>query len=101
MTDSRPDHAPESTHDRLERSVAGGFEILQAFIAPEVTITQSRDWETPFFWNGLQTHKKASNTPHIALPAPSINLMWMAHIDTTALRGKSLGITMTAILSQY
>ncbi|OOQ89320.1 hypothetical protein PEBR_27407 [Penicillium brasilianum] len=88
--DSRPDHAPESTHDRLERSVAGGFEILQGFIVPEVMITQSRDWETSFFWNGVQTHKRASNTPHIALPAPSINLMWMAHIDSTALRGKSL-----------
>lgn len=80
--------------------MAGGFEILQAFIAPEVIITQSRDWEESFFWNGVETHKKASDTPHIALPAPSINLMWMAHIDSTALRGKSLVIT-TTIFSQY
>jgi hypothetical protein len=72
----------------------GGFEVLQAFIGPEVIITQGQDWEEPFFWNGVEAHKTASDIPHIALPAPSINLMWMAHIDSTALQGKSLYFAM-------
>lgn len=75
--------------------MAGGFEVLQAFIGPEVMITQGQDWEEPFFWNGVEAHKKASDIPHIALPTPSINLMWMAHIDSTALQGKPLVFTTT------
>lgn len=73
--------------------MAGGLEILQSFIAPEVLITQSQNWEDPFFWNGVEVHKRASDVPHIALPAPSINLLWMAHVDSAALQGKSLGFT--------
>ena len=91
--------------------MAGGFEVLQAFIAPEVIITQSQEWEESFFWNSVKTHKKASNIPHIALPAPSVKLMWIAHIDSTALQGKPLGypiavdlfdmLTLSTSLEQY
>ncbi|KAJ5159970.1 uncharacterized protein N7482_006974 [Penicillium canariense] len=84
--DSRPDRAGESTDARMERSVGGGLEVLRMHIAPEVVITQRQDWETPFFWNGVQAHSLASGIPHIALPASSINLMWMVHIDSTALQ---------------
>lgn len=72
--------------------MAGGFEVLQAFIGPEVIITQGQDWEEPSFWNGVEAHKRVSGIPHIELPAPSINLMWIAHIDSTALQGKYLDL---------
>ncbi|KAJ5690293.1 hypothetical protein N7462_004685 [Penicillium macrosclerotiorum] len=84
--DSRPDRAPESSHARMERSVAGGLEILQSYILPEVIITQSQEWENSFFWNGVNAHKWKFGTPHIALPTASINVMWIALVDSTALQ---------------
>ncbi|KAJ6102534.1 hypothetical protein N7486_004961 [Penicillium sp. IBT 16267x] len=84
--DSRPDYAAQSTDDRLARSVKGGFGFIQTYIAPEVIITQKKDWEDPFFWGGLERHLWEVGTPHIALPTTSRDLMWIASIDSTALK---------------
>lgn len=87
-TDGRPNNAAQSSDARLERSVIGGLKLIQEFIAPEVIITQRQEWENPFFWNGLHFHKIGSETPHIALPSASRNLMWIASLRSHALRCK-------------
>lgn len=85
--DSRPDYAAQSTDDRMARSVKGGLGFIQTYIAPEVIITGRVEWEDSFFWGGLERHLWEVGTPHIALPTTSRDLMWMASIDSTALKG--------------
>jgi hypothetical protein len=85
--DSRPDYAAQSTDDRLARSVKGGLGFIQTYIVPEVIITQSKDWEDFFFWAGLKRHLWEVGISHIALPTTSRDLMWIASIDSTALKG--------------
>jgi len=89
MTVGRPDLAPISVDARMERSVKAGLQLVQTYINPEVIITQEKSWEDPFFWNGVEAHAQGSNTPHIALPAASRDLMWVASLDSAALRSKS------------
>ncbi|KAJ5945851.1 hypothetical protein N7454_002690, partial [Penicillium verhagenii] len=86
--DSRPDYAAQSTDARLARAVKGGLGFIQTFIAPDVIITQKKDWEDSFFWAGLERHLWEAPTPipHIALPTTSSDIMWLATIDSTALR---------------
>ncbi|KAJ5636207.1 uncharacterized protein N7484_009520 [Penicillium longicatenatum] len=84
--DCRPDYAAQSTDDRLARSVKGGLGFIQTYIAPEVIITQSKDWEDSFFWGGLKRHLWEVGISHIALPTTSTDLMWIASIDSTALK---------------
>ncbi|OQD76651.1 hypothetical protein PENDEC_c004G03774 [Penicillium decumbens] len=84
--DGRPDHLTESSDARMERSVPGGLGLIQAYVAPEVIITQDKNLEDSFFWNGLEAHKRKSGIPHIALPSPSRDLMWMSFVDSTALK---------------
>lgn len=85
--DSRPDYAAQSTDGRVARSVKGGLGFIETYIAPEVIITGRRDWENSFFLGGLERHLWEVGTPHIALPTTSRDLMWMASIDSTALKG--------------
>ncbi|KAJ5226986.1 uncharacterized protein N7469_006992 [Penicillium citrinum] len=84
--DGRPDHAAQSTHARMERAVVGGLRFIQDFIAPEVIITQNQYLEDPFFWNGLSVHKYESGVSHIMLPTVSENLMWIALLQSNALK---------------
>ncbi|KAJ6005853.1 hypothetical protein N7451_003797 [Penicillium sp. IBT 35674x] len=84
--DSRPDYAAQSTDDRLARSVKGGLGFIQTYIAPEVIITGRKGWEDSFFFGGLERHLWEVGTPHIALPTTSRDVMWMASIDSTALK---------------
>ncbi|KAJ5746100.1 hypothetical protein N7520_011282 [Penicillium odoratum] len=84
--DSRPDYAAQSTDARLARSVKGGLGFIQSYIAPEVIITQMKDWEDSFFWIGLEHHIQDAAIPHIALPTTSRDIMWIATIDSTALK---------------
>jgi hypothetical protein len=74
----------------MERAVPGGLGLIQAYVAPEVIITQGKGWEDAFFWTGVEAHKKRAAVPHIALPLASIDIMWLSFIDSTALKGKSL-----------
>ncbi|KAJ5101735.1 hypothetical protein NUU61_003957 [Penicillium alfredii] len=84
--DSRPDHAPQSTNSRMERAVSGGLGFIQTYLQPEVVITQGKNWEDPFFWDGVEAHAKETGTPHIGLSSASRDLMWVASMDSTALR---------------
>ncbi|KAJ5148021.1 hypothetical protein N7526_001373 [Penicillium atrosanguineum] len=84
--DSRPDHLAESSDARMERAVPGGLGLIQAYVAPEVIITQSKSWEDSFFWNGVNAHKQKAAITHIALPSASRDIMWMSFIDSTALK---------------
>ncbi|KAJ6134006.1 hypothetical protein N7523_000328 [Penicillium sp. IBT 18751x] len=84
--DSRPDRLAVSSDSRMERAVTGGLGWIQAYVAPEVIITQRRSWEDSFFWNGVQVHKQKASIPHIALPSASRDIMWMSFLDSTALK---------------
>ncbi|KAJ5587319.1 uncharacterized protein N7459_003084 [Penicillium hispanicum] len=84
--DSRPDYSAQSTDSRMERSVAAGLAFIRTYIAPEVIITHRDDSEDHFFRKGIAVHKKETGIPHVTLPAPSIDLMWLADVDSTALR---------------
>lgn len=89
FTDGRPDHMAESSDARMERAVPGGLGLIQAYVAPEVIITQGKSWEDAYFWNGVEIHKQKAALPHIALPSASRDIMWMSFIDSTALKGDS------------
>ncbi|KAJ5952216.1 uncharacterized protein N7479_010629 [Penicillium vulpinum] len=84
--DARPDYAPRSTNDRMKRSVIGGLQNIQIYISPEVIITQGRDWEDSFFWDGVDVHAQEDSVPHVVLSAASRDLMWIASLDSEALR---------------
>lgn len=73
----------------MEQAVVGGLGIIQAYIAPELIITQAETLEDSFFLKGIQVQKRETGITHIALPAASSDLMWIASLDSTALRGKS------------
>lgn len=72
----------------MERAVVNGLHFIRDFIAPEVVITQRQGWEDSFFWDGLEVQKAESGTPHIILPTPSKDLMWVASLRSHALQGK-------------
>lgn len=74
----------------MEQSVVGGLGIIQTYIAPELIITQAETLEDSFFWKGIQSQKRETGITHIALPTASNDLMWIASLDSTALRGKSI-----------
>ncbi|CAG7997309.1 unnamed protein product [Penicillium olsonii] len=82
----RPDAAPISTDTRMERSVREGLKLVHAYINPDVIISQGQSWEDSFLWDGVEAHAHDSHTTHIALPAASRDLMWMASLDSAALR---------------
>lgn len=88
MIVGRPNAAPISTNARMERSVKEGLDYVQSHISPEVIITQGKSWEDSFFWDGVEAHIRGSSTPHIALSSASIDLLWIALLDSTALRCK-------------
>jgi hypothetical protein len=62
---------------------------MHTYIRPEVIITQGRGWEDVFFSHGLEFHSRESRTPHIALSTASRDLMWIASLDSAALRGQT------------
>ncbi|KAJ5327268.1 hypothetical protein MYU51_017765 [Penicillium brevicompactum] len=82
----RPDAAPISTDSRMERSIREALHLVQMYLKPEVIISQKKVWENTFFSKGVEAHSRDSNTPHIALPAVSRDLMWMAFLDCAALK---------------
>ncbi|KAJ6036911.1 hypothetical protein N7540_001190 [Penicillium herquei] len=84
--DSRPNYAAQSTDSRMEKSVNGGLRFIRTYIAPEVIITKGKDLEDSFFWNGLETHILEAHTSHISLPSASRDIMWLASIDSSALK---------------
>ncbi|KAJ5312452.1 hypothetical protein PENANT_c027G04164 [Penicillium antarcticum] len=84
--DGRPDHALQSSDIRMERSIVGGLQLLQAYIHPEVVITQGKSLEDDFFLKGVEAHGRENGTPHIGLASAAKDLLWIAFLDSTALR---------------
>ncbi|KGO77641.1 hypothetical protein PITC_074670 [Penicillium italicum] len=84
--DARPDHAPKSNDDRMKRSVIAGLQNIKIYISPEVIITQGHGWEDSFFWDGVEVHSRENGIPHVALSTASRDLMWIASLDSKALR---------------
>ena len=72
----------------MKRSVIEGLQHIQTYISPEVIITQGRGWEDPFFWAGVEVYSRENGLPHVALSAASRDLMWIASLDSEALRCK-------------
>lgn len=72
----------------MKRSVIGGLQNIQTYISPEVIITQGRGWEDSFFWDGVEVNSRENGVPHVALSAASRDLMWIASLDSEALRCK-------------
>ncbi|KAJ5719480.1 hypothetical protein N7493_007935 [Penicillium malachiteum] len=85
--DSRPNYAAQSADSRMEKSVSGGLRFIRTYIAPEVIITKGKDLENSFFWNGLERHIMEAHSSHISLPSTSRDIMWLASIDSSALKG--------------
>jgi hypothetical protein len=73
-----------------------GLGLLQAFIRPEVLITQGK-LEDDFFLKGVETHSHENGTPHIGLTSPAKDFLWIAFLDSTALQStlKSLHSSAT------
>lgn len=83
----------------MRRSVVGGLQNIQTYISPEVLITQGQGWEDSFFWDGAETYSRENGIPHVALSTASRDLMWIASLDSEALRCKlspSLWYVMSA-----
>lgn len=98
MTVGRPDAAPISTDSRMERSIREALHLVQMYLNPEVIISQKKVWENTFFSKGVEAHSRDSNTPHIALPAVSRDLMWMAFLDCAALKSKLPSFILVSIV---
>ncbi|KAJ5558491.1 hypothetical protein N7535_008704 [Penicillium sp. DV-2018c] len=84
--DARVDYALKSTDDRMGRAVKAGLQTIHTYIRPEVIITQGRGWEDVPFSRGVELYSRESLTPHIALSTASRDLMWIASLDSAALR---------------
>lgn len=80
----------------MERSVVGGLRLFQAYIRPEVIITQGRSLEDDFFLKGVQTHSRENGTPHIGLTSAAKDLLWIAFLDSTALQCKKTSPHLSA-----
>lgn len=70
----------------MRRSVIGGLQNIQTYISPEVLITQGQGWEDSFFWDGVEAYSRENGIPHVALSTASRDLMWIASLDSEALR---------------
>ncbi|CEL03243.1 hypothetical protein ASPCAL04400 [Aspergillus calidoustus] len=83
--DARVDYARWSTDARMEEAVAAVLPYIQTYLKPQVLVTQGDSWEDSYFLRGLQ---KARNlgVPHIKLTHAARDLMWLASLDSTALR---------------
>lgn len=82
----------------MERSVVGGLRLLQAYIRPEVIITQGRSLEDDFFLKGVQTHSRENGTPHMGLTSSAKDLLWIAFLDSTALQCKKTSLQLSATI---
>ncbi|KAL2864672.1 proteasome regulatory particle base subunit RPN1 [Aspergillus lucknowensis] len=83
--DARVDYGRWSTDARMEHAVAVVLPYIQAYLRPEILITQGDSWEDPFFMRGIQKAKELG-IPHIKLPHAARDLMWLAALDSNALR---------------
>jgi hypothetical protein len=98
--DARVDYARWSTDARMEEAVAAVLPYIQTYLKPQVLVTQGDSWEDSYFLRGLQ---KARNlgVPHIKLTHAARDLMWLASLDSTALRCKSLSTIHSTLYADH
>ncbi|KAF9888712.1 hypothetical protein FE257_008470 [Aspergillus nanangensis] len=84
--DGRTDYAQWSTELRMERAVALGAKFANAYLRPQVVITQGELLEEPFFLRGARRTMQEFGVSHIALPSAARNLMWMSALESNALQ---------------
>lgn len=84
--DARPNNAQSSTDARMERAVIAGLAYVRAYLRPQAVITLSESHEDTFFSNGVSRKARESGFSHISLPGTVRDLMWIAHLDSNALR---------------
>ncbi|KAL2829937.1 armadillo-type protein [Aspergillus cavernicola] len=83
--DARADYAQWSTDARMEQAVAAVLPYIQAYLRPQLIITQGESWEDTFFLRGIRKSRDLG-IPHIALPHAARDLMWIAALDSKALQ---------------
>jgi hypothetical protein len=85
----------------MKRSVIGGLQNIQTYISPEVIITQDQGWEDSFFWDGVEVYSREKGIPHVSLSTASRNLMWIASLDSKALRCKLYSPSLECRVRKY
>ncbi|KAL4784933.1 armadillo-type protein [Aspergillus varians] len=83
--DARVDYAQWSTDGRMEQAIVTALPYIQAYLRPQVFITQGELLEEQFFLQGMRKTIDLGIS-HIALPRAARELMWMAALDSHALR---------------
>lgn len=71
----------------MEQAVTTALPYIKAYIRPQVLITQGELLEDLFFTRGIRESQNLGIS-HIALPRTARELMWMATLDSHALRSK-------------
>jgi 26S proteasome regulatory subunit N1 len=71
----------------MEQAVTTALPYIKAYLRPQVLITQGELLEDLFFTRGIRESQNIG-IPHIALPRTARELMWMATLDSHALRSK-------------
>ncbi|KAL4887494.1 armadillo-type protein [Aspergillus karnatakaensis] len=83
--DARVDYARWSTDARMQQAVGAVLPYIHKYVRPQILITHGEGFEEEFFMKGLR-NVAGLGIPHISLPRPSRELLWMATIDSKALR---------------
>jgi 26S proteasome regulatory subunit N1 len=73
----------------MEEAIAAVLPYIQTYLNPQVIVTQGDSWEDSYFLRGLQNARDLG-IPHIKLTHAARDLMWLAALDSTALRCKCL-----------
>lgn len=71
----------------MEQAVAAVLPYVQEYLRPQVIITHGESLEDQFFSRGIRRTRDLGMA-HIVLPHAARELMWMASLDSNALRSK-------------
>ncbi|KAL8696306.1 MAG: hypothetical protein Q9224_002864, partial [Gallowayella concinna] len=84
--DARPDFSPWSSDFRMEVSVAAALGHIQAFMHPQVVITDDQSREDAFFTKAIRTKANELGKSVVELPPDaSETMMWIARLDSGSL----------------
>ena len=84
--DARPDHSQFSTDARMESSGRVSLGHLQAFVRPQIVITDSHEGEDRYFTNSIVEKTNEFRLPLLEVPsATADSLNWLSKLDTSSL----------------
>ncbi|KAI9821788.1 MAG: hypothetical protein M1827_002369 [Pycnora praestabilis] len=84
--DGRPDFSPYSSDFRMEVSVSAGLNHVDAFMHPQVVITDDSGEEEAYFTKAMRETTGNLHKPIIELPRDAAeNLMWLTRLDSGSL----------------